>query len=41
MNAKNAHDDDFEALVGRTQVALTKHRDTGRTVASQIGITLP
>jgi len=41
LNAKNAHDDDFEALVGATQVALTKHRDMGRTVATNIGITLP
>ena len=41
MNAKNAHDDDFEALVGATQVALTKHRDMGRTIATQIGIPLP
>jgi len=41
MNAKNAHDDDFEALVGATQVALTKHRDMGRTVATQIGVVLP
>ena len=41
LNAKNAHDDDFEALVGATQVALTKHRDMGRTVATNIGIVLP
>lgn len=41
MNAKNAHDDDFEALVGATQVALTKHRDMARTLATNIGISLP
>jgi putative membrane protein len=41
MNAKNAHDDDFEALVGATQVALTKHRDMARTLATNLAITLP
>lgn len=39
-NVKNAHDDDLEAHIGATQVALTKHRDMGRSLATQLGISL-
>lgn len=41
LNSKNAHDDDFEAHMGKTAESLTKHRDHARSLATQLGITLP
>jgi putative membrane protein len=41
INAKNAHDDDFEAFVGATQVTLMKHRDTAKSLATQLGFSTP
>jgi putative membrane protein len=37
---KNAHDDDLEAHIGKTQQSLTKHRDTAKSIATQLGVTL-
>jgi predicted outer membrane protein len=41
LNEKNAHDDDFEAHIGATQVSLTRHRDMARSAASALGISIP
>lgn len=40
-NVKNAHDDDLEELIDATLTSLTKHRDMGRTLATNLAITLP
>jgi len=41
QNIKNAHDDDLEDHIEDTQKALTRHRDMARSIATQLGVSLP
>lgn len=38
---KNAHDDDLEDHIDKTLQSLARHRDAARSIASQLGVTLP
>lgn len=38
-NIKNAHDDDLEDHIEKTLASLASHRDQGKNVATQLGIT--
>lgn len=40
-NIKNAHDDDLEAHITATLQSLAKHRDTARSTATGLGVTIP
>jgi predicted outer membrane protein len=40
-NIKNAHDDDFEEVIEATLKSFANHRDRARTVATELGVTLP
>jgi hypothetical protein len=41
MNIKNAHDDDFEKVIDATLKSFANHRDRARTVASELGVSIP
>jgi putative membrane protein len=41
LNIKNAHDDDFEKVIEATLNSFANHRDRARTVATELGVTLP
>lgn len=40
-NIKNAHDDDFEDHIEKSLTSLAGHRDTARSIATTLGVTIP
>jgi predicted outer membrane protein len=40
-NVKNAHDDDFEKVIDSTLESFANHRDRARTIATELGVSLP
>ena len=40
-NIKNAHDDDFEEVIEATLNSFANHRDRARTIATELGVSLP
>jgi predicted outer membrane protein len=41
LNIKNAHDDDFEKVIDATLQSFANHRDRARTIATELGVSLP
>jgi predicted outer membrane protein len=41
QNIKNAHDDDFEKVIDNTLKSFASHRDRARTIATELGVSLP
>lgn len=41
QNIKNAHDDDFEKVIDATLKSFANHRDRARTIATELGVSLP
>lgn len=41
LNIKNAHDDDFEKVIDNTIKSYANHRDRARTIATELGVSLP